>query len=71
MNSIASLYRTNYPKYTHYGGDGAGRDYYIIKNNGGLCIEEDRPRLESTTYKNANLYSPPRTQYALSLPNSS
>ena len=36
---LFSLYRTFYPKYAHYGGDGSGRDTYIIKENGGLCTE--------------------------------
>ena len=32
----ASLYRTSNPKWVTYLGDGAGRDQYIIFNNGGL-----------------------------------
>ena len=29
-------YRTFYPKYVTYRGDGSGRDHYIISSNGGL-----------------------------------
>ena len=38
------LHRAFNPKYTHYPGDGSGRDTYVIKNNGGLCIEADKVR---------------------------
>ena len=38
------LHRAFNPKYTHYLGDGSGRDTYVIKNNGGLCIEADKVR---------------------------
>ena len=34
---MANLYRTDYPKYSHYYSDGLGRDSYILKNNGGMC----------------------------------
>ena len=37
---MASLYRTDYPKYTTYQSDGFGRDKYILRNNGGLCSEK-------------------------------
>lgn len=37
------MYRTFSPKYAHYLSDGNGRDTYILKNNGGLCTEPDRP----------------------------
>ena len=36
-----NLNRTFYPKYTHYMGDGMGRDTYILKHNGGLCHERE------------------------------
>ena len=36
MDISATLGRTFYPKYTHYPGDGMGRDSYILVNNGGL-----------------------------------
>lgn len=39
-----------YPKYTHYGSDGQGRDSYILKNNGGLCNEPTRPFFETKMY---------------------
>lgn len=28
--------RTYHPKMAHYGGDGSGRDFYILHTNGGL-----------------------------------
>ena len=39
-----------YPKYTHYGSDGQGRDSYILKHNGGLWKEPTRPFFETTHY---------------------
>jgi hypothetical protein len=35
------LNRTFNPKYSHYMGDGMGRDTYILKHNGGLCHERE------------------------------
>lgn len=46
---MTNLHRTFNPKYTHYLGDGSGRDSYIIKNNGGLCIEPARPAKQEST----------------------
>ena len=45
---MSNLQRTFSPKYTHYLGDGSGRDTYVIKNNGGLCIEAEKPKYESS-----------------------
>jgi len=39
-----------HPKYTHYMSDGAGRDSYILKHNGGLCNEPTRPFYDSAMY---------------------
>ena len=36
MDFAGGLSRTFDPKYTHYNGDGSGRDSYIVTNNGGL-----------------------------------
>ena len=36
MKEACPIDRTYYPKYTTYTGDGAGRDHYIVFNNGGL-----------------------------------
>lgn len=47
---INGLYRTFYPKYTHYTSDGMGRDTYILKHNGGMCNEASRPFYETTMY---------------------
>ena len=33
---LNSINRTYHPKFTTYTGDGAGRDHYIVFNNGGL-----------------------------------
>lgn len=40
MDISASLGRTYNPKYTHYTGDGYGRDSYIVTNNGGFLPHE-------------------------------
>jgi len=39
INSLytAGINRTSNPTYANYFGDGAGRDKYIIFENGGLC----------------------------------
>lgn len=37
----SSLSRTYYPKFTTYWGDGAGRDHYIVFNDGGLQPQRD------------------------------
>ena len=60
---MSSLYRTFNPKYAHYTSDGQGRDTYIIKNNGGLCVEPERAKMTSTHYPRTNLYVPPHPQY--------
>lgn len=36
VDTTASIYRTYYPKYVTYTGDGSGRDSYITLGNGGL-----------------------------------
>lgn len=36
VDSSATIYRTYYPKYVTYTGDGSGRDQYITFANGGL-----------------------------------
>ena len=38
-NPCQGLYRTQDPKFTTYGGDGSGRDTYIIFSDGGLQPE--------------------------------
>ena len=47
---LKGLYRTFYPKYSHYEPDGIGRDSYIIKNNGGLCTEICKNATSSTLF---------------------
>ena len=42
--------QTYNPKYTHYMSDGKGRDTYILKNNGGLWTEAERPIAQSRYY---------------------
>lgn len=39
MNPVSSLYRTEHTKHVWYGGDGSGRDQYIVFPNGGLNAE--------------------------------
>jgi hypothetical protein len=34
--SLSGINRTYYPKFTTYTGDGAGRDQYVVFNNGGF-----------------------------------
>lgn len=36
VDSSATIYRTYYPKYVTYTGDGSGRDTYVTMANGGL-----------------------------------
>ncbi|CAI2365958.1 unnamed protein product [Moneuplotes crassus] len=57
-----------YPKYTHYGSDGQGRDSYILKNNGGLCSEPTRPVFKTTMYSKEfpNTVAPPPQKGATS-----
>jgi hypothetical protein len=44
------LGRTFNPKYTHYMGDGQGRDAFIIYNNGGLTVNKVSNYSESTQF---------------------
>ena len=36
VDHTTTIYRTYYPKYTTYTGDGSGRDSYVVMGNGGL-----------------------------------
>ena len=47
---VQSNYPAFYPKYTHYMSDGEGRDTYILKHNGGLWNEAERPIAQSRFY---------------------
>jgi hypothetical protein len=66
--------RTFNPKYTHYRGDGFGRDNYIIKNNGGFLQIDQKlgsPSFEPMTFSqrgspakaNAKLFKQPTCVY--------
>ena len=41
MDISVNLNRTCNPKYTHYTGDGNGRDSYIVTDNGGFLPHEN------------------------------
>ena len=47
---MSNLYRSFNPKYAHYYGDGTGRDTYVIRNNGGMCLESERVKTDSTLF---------------------
>eukprot|EP00347_Sterkiella_histriomuscorum_P023094 403335973 len=40
-------------------GDGSGRDTYVVKNNGGLCIESEHPQYESGMFFTRRNYGSP------------
>ena len=46
-----NLYRTEHAKYPHYLGDGSGRDFYIVGNNGGLTITKESHPLMPTGFR--------------------
>ena len=48
---LSNLYRTGDPKYTHYPGDGSGRDSYIIMNNGGLTQDRVDKKVRPTGFR--------------------
>mmetsp|Transcript_13107 Transcript_13107/g.9496 ORF Transcript_13107/g.9496 Transcript_13107/m.9496 type:complete len:118 (-) Transcript_13107:54-407(-) len=56
MDLSSGLCRTFDPKYTHYFGDGGGRDTYITSNNGGL-LPADYIRVPKTGYTFKEPYS--------------
>ncbi len=56
---MSNLYRTSNPKYAHYYGDGTGRDTYVIKNNGGMCLESERVKQDSTLFFQRRLSTSP------------
>jgi hypothetical protein len=57
-----SLWRTFYPKYTTYGSDGKGRDSYVLKNNGGLCVQPEKAHAQSTFFKQFDQQRSPSPQ---------
>ncbi|CAI2377032.1 unnamed protein product [Moneuplotes crassus] len=48
--SCQNLGRTFHQKYPHYTSHGYGRDTYILRNNGGFCLEESRAKASSTLF---------------------
>jgi hypothetical protein len=56
MDFTGGLSRTFDPKYAHYYGDGAGRDSYIISNNGGLLCQEGM-KVPTTGFNHKTLHS--------------
>lgn len=69
--AIKALGRTEHVKHTHYFGDGAGRDNYIIMNNGGLIKPTSlyNGMEPPTDYMRKNSNSPGRRPYALAKDN--
>ena len=40
---FSTMARTTHEKYTHYPGDGGGRDHHVLYNNGGLTKISNYP----------------------------